>query len=154
MTLKEKIYQDLIAAMKQNDNLARSALRLLLSEISVKEIALGKKAEGLNNEEVQQVVLREIKKRNESAEQFEHGGRPELAVAERAEAEILKNYAPRQLSDDELKIIIDDTIKSVETSGPSDMGTVMRAVMAAVAGGADGSRVSALVRERILGDAK
>jgi len=149
MSAKKQVQQDLVVATKQNDELVRSVLRLLLSEINLKEIELGKKEEGLSEEEIQQVVLREMKKRVEAVEQYTRGGREELAARERDEAEVLKKYAPEQIGDEELISIIDDTIKKVGASNISDIGKVMRGVMAAVGSRADGSRVSAMVRERL-----
>lgn len=147
MGLKEKIQEDLKTALKAGNELERTTLRLLLSEIGKKEIELGKKEEGLGDEEITQVVLREIKKRNDATEQYRVGKREELAKQEEDEAVILQKYAPQQTSEDELKTLIDDTIKEVGAQGPADMGRVMKEVMAKVRGGADGSRVSALVKE-------
>lgn len=149
MNLKEKIKEDLIVAMKKQDELQRSVLRFLLAEINKKEIELGKKEEGLTAEELSQVVLREIKKREESSEQYKKASRNDLFKEEQDEVEVLKNYAPKQMSDSELDLLIDGIIKEMGAKGPAEMGQVMREVMAKVAGAADGNRVSAMVKEKL-----
>ncbi|MDX1535678.1 MAG: GatB/YqeY domain-containing protein [Candidatus Spechtbacterales bacterium] len=149
MSLKSQIQEGVKEAMKKQDEVARLVLRSLMSEIGKKEIELGKREEGLSDEEVEKVVLQELKKRKEAAEQYREGEREELAKNEEAEAVVLEQYAPEQMSEDEIKSAIDDIIKDVEPSGMQDMGAVMKAVMQKVGSSADGSKVNALVRQKL-----
>jgi hypothetical protein len=97
------------------------------------------------------VLRRERKRRHESAAAFRDGGRPELAEAEEAEAQVIEAYLPAELSDDELRAIVAEAVAETGASSPRDMGQVMKASMARVAGRADGKRVSALAQEALRG---
>lgn len=145
MSLKDKITTDMKEALKggEQGKLKLSTLRLLLSEIKNGEIA---KKKELSDEEIVGVVSKEIKKRKEAVEQYQKGNRPELAAKEKKEAKILQEYLPEQLSDDELKTIIQETIEEMGVSGLGEMGKVMGAVMSKVKGRAEGSRVSEVVK--------
>lgn len=145
--MKQKILDDLKQAMKERNQEKISVLRMLKSEIKNEEIAKMKKEEGLSCEEVVTVIQRMVKQRKDAAGQFEAGGRPELAAKERAEIKILEEYLPEQLSDDELKAVIQKTIDELGTSGPINMGKVMGVIMGQVRGRADGNRVKTIVCE-------
>lgn len=147
--LKEKISNDMKEAMKAHEELRLSTVRFLLSEIGKKEIELGKKQKGLSEEEIQQVVLREIKKRKEASEQFRKGGREDLAENEEKETKILEKYAPNQASEEDIIKIIDAIIKETEASSPADLGKVMAKVMQGLKGTADGYLVNELVRKKL-----
>jgi uncharacterized protein YqeY len=95
------------------------------------------------------VLTREAKKRREAAEAFENGGRADRAAAERAEGEVIASYLPEQLSEDEIKKLIAETIAAVGAAGPADMGKVMGSLKGKVAGKADGAIVSSLVKEAL-----
>ena len=141
MELAEKVKQDLTIAMKAGEKERVGALRLVLSELQ--------KAAKEGDADELAVLRRERKRRHESAAAFREGGRPELAAAEEAEAEVIESYLPVELSDDELRAIVADAVAETGASSPRDMGQVMKASMARVAGRADGKRVSALAQEAL-----
>ena len=128
-------------AMKAGEKGRVSALRLVLSELQ-------KAAKDGDGDELA-VLRRERKRRHESATAFRDGGRPELAEAEEAEAQVIEAYLPAELSEDELRAIVAEAVAETGASSPRDMGQVMKAAMPKVAGRADGKRVSALVREAL-----
>ena len=141
MQLADQVKQDLTVAMKAREKERVSALRLVLSELQ-------KAAKEGDGDELA-VLRRERKRRHESAAAFRDGGRPELAEAEEAEAQVIEAYLPAELSDDELRAIVAEAVAETGASSPRDMGQVMKAAMAVVDGRADGKRVSALVREAL-----
>lgn len=141
MQLADQVKQDLTVAMKAREKDRVSALRLVLSELQ-------KAAKEGDGDELA-VLRRERKRRHESAAAFREGGRPELAAAEEAEAQVIEAYLPAELSDDELRAIVADAVAETGASSPRDMGQVMKAAMAHVAGRADGKRVSALAQEAL-----
>ena len=155
MGLKAQLREDLTAAIKGRDDLTKSTLRMALSAITSAEVA-GDTARELDEPEVAKVLTKEAKKRAESAEAFDAAGRGELAEKERAEAEVLARYLPSQLSDAEVDALAEQAIAQVAADtgaapGPRQMGQVMKAATAAAAGRADGSRISAAVKARLLG---
>jgi uncharacterized protein len=141
--LADRVKQDLTVAMKAGEKGRVSALRLVLSELQ-------KAAKEGDGDELA-VLRRERKRRHESATAFRDGGRPELAEAEEAEAQVIEAYLPAELSDDELRAIVAAAVTETGASSPRDMGQVMKASMARVAGRADGRRVSALAQEALRG---
>ena len=143
MTLTDTVKQDLTAAMKAGEKDRVGALRLVLSELQKDA------KEGAGDELA--VLKRERKRRLESAQAFRDGGRAELAVSEEAEAALIGDYLPAEMSDDELRPIVAAAVAGSGASSPKDMGQAMKAAMAAVAGRADGKRVSALVQEALRG---
>ncbi|GAA0626425.1 GatB/YqeY domain-containing protein [Streptomyces crystallinus] len=152
-TLKATLKDDLTTAMKARDELRSSTLRLTLTAIAKEEVA-GKSARELSDEEVLTVIAKEAKKRREAAEAFDQGGRTESAAKERAEGEILDAYLPKQLTDDELNVIVAEAVaeaKAAGAEGPKAMGAVMKIVKPKVAGLADGGRVSAAVKSQLAG---
>ena len=153
--LKEKLRTDLTAAMKGRQTTVVATLRMALAAVTTEEVA-GKVARELSDDEVLKVLSREVKKRNEAAEAFAGVGRKEQADAELAEAEVLKTYLPAQLSDDELADLVAQAIAEVaaqagEQPGQKQMGQVMKAANAKVAGRAEGGRVAAVVKAKLLG---
>ena len=149
MSLKDRIQTDLKTAMKERDENTSLVLRSLVSSFKNKEIELGKREEGLNDEEMEKIIVGEIKKRKEAEEQYKKGDREELATQEANEAKILQKYAPEQMPQDKLEKIIDDIIEKTEASGMQDIGKVMKEVMVQVGNKADGSLVSSLVRKKL-----
>lgn len=147
-TLKERLTEDLRAAMKARDTATTSTLRMALAAVRSAEVA-GKVARELSDDEVLSVVAKEAKKRREAAEAYAEAGRSELAAKERAEGEILTRYLPAQLSDEELIALVAATLAAGGFSGRSDMGLAMKAVQAGVAGRAEGARVAAEVRRQL-----
>ena len=151
--LKARLRSDLTAAMKSQDKLRTATLRMLLAAVQTEEVS-GKQARELTDEEVLKVLAREAKKRSESAEIYTQNGRGELAAEEHAEGRIIDEYLPTPLSDAEVADAVDTAIAQVaEQIGarPSvkEMGLVMKAATAIAAGKADGSRLSAAVKDRL-----
>lgn len=146
MSLQQQIADDLRAAMKARDRQRMSALRLLVAAVKNKAVEVGLGPQGeLSDEQVQQLVASETKRRKEAADAFREGGREESAAKEDYEAEVYSAYLPAQLDDDELEGIVDRAIEQVGASDRSDMGKVMGKVMGEVGQAADGRRVSAMV---------
>jgi uncharacterized protein len=151
--LKSRIRADLTASMKAQDKLRTATLRMLLAAIQTEEVS-GKQAKDLSDEEVLRVLSREARKRAESAEIYTQNGRGELAANEHAEARIIDEYLPTPLTEAEVADVVDTAIAQVaeeigERPGMKQMGLVMKAAGAIAAGKADGSRLSAAVKERL-----
>ena len=149
-TLKQRLHDDLTAAIKSRDELRSATIRLTLTAITKEEVA-GTSARTLSDDEVLKVIAREAKKRREAAEAFAQGGRQESADREKAEGEVLAEYLPKQLSDDELVTIVRDAIAESGADGPRAMGAVMKIVNPKVAGLAEGGRVAAEVKRQLAG---
>jgi uncharacterized protein YqeY len=150
MSLKERLQSDLTEAIRSRDELVAATLRMALTALTTEEVA-GKAARTLADDEVVTVLAREAKKRREAAEAFDGAGRPELAQRERAEGEVLAQYLPAQLSDDEIAALVSAAIAESGASGPQAMGQVMKVVQPKVAGRAEGGRVAAEVRRQLAG---
>ncbi|WP_020577139.1 GatB/YqeY domain-containing protein [Actinopolymorpha alba] len=146
--LKDRLRADLTAAMKARDSLRASTLRMTLTEVTNAEVA-GTAARELSDAEVLEVLDKEAKKRREAAEAFDQAGRAELAAKERTEGEIIAEYLPVQLSEDELAEIVRTAIAEVGASGMKDMGAVMKIVQPQVKGRAEGGRIAAVVRGQL-----
>lgn len=146
MTLLEKISQDYTAAYKNKEELRVSVLRMLKSALKNAEIA---KKDTLDEKEAIQTVKKEIKQREDSAAVYLSGGNTEKADLEQKEIDILKIYLPAQMSEEELKTIVLETIASLGASGPSDMGKVIGAIMQKYSSSVDGGAVSRLVKESL-----
>lgn len=149
MSLQDQIQSDLKTALKEKDEKTSLVLRSLIAVFKNKEIELKKREEGLDNAEIEAIILSEIKKRKEAREQYEKGGRDDLAADEVREAEILQKYAPEQLSEEDIRQVVDDIIKETGAEGVGDMGKVMKEVMQKLGNKADGSVVNAVVREKL-----
>src|SRR4051812_48498291 len=134
--------------MKARDELRTATLRMVLSAVTAEEVS-GKEARELSDDEVQAVLRREAKKRREAADAFAGAGRAEQADRERAEGGGLAGYLPAQMEDADLAALVADVITQTGASGRTDMGRVMGAAQAAVAGRAEGSRVAAEVRRQL-----
>lgn len=148
MSIKENLRSDLTEAIRGRDEITSSTIRMVLTAITNEEVA-GKEARVLSDDEVITVLSREAKKRREASEAFENAGRADKAALEKAEGEVIAKYLPTQLSVDEIKKLIADAIASTGAAGPADMGKVMGAVKPLIAGKADGSIVSTLVKEAL-----
>jgi len=145
--LEEKILAEYKEAMRKQDKLRSSTLSFLRTEMMNAAIARKKKA--LDDAEVVAIVKKQIKQRQDSIEQFTKGNRPDLASKEKEELTILEAYLPPQISEDELRRIIDETVTETAAQGPKDMGKVMKEVSSRVGQQADGKRISELVKERL-----
>jgi uncharacterized protein YqeY len=146
MSLIARLEDELHDAMRQREGARRDALRLILSSLRSAEKELQRP---LSDDEELQVLQRERKRRIEAAEAFRAGGRDEKAQAEEDELAILQEFMPEPLSEDELERIVDDVIAEVGATSIHQLGRVMADVMPQVAGRADGSAVSQLVREKL-----
>lgn len=146
--LEKKIFEDYQAAMKARDTLKSSVLSFLRADVLNAAVAKNKRS--LDDGEVVSVIKRHVKQRQDSIEQFEKGGRIDMAQKERGELVILKSYLPAELSDEELKRIIDEAVQATGASGLQSMGAVMKEVLAKCSGQADGKKVSELVRQRLM----
>jgi uncharacterized protein YqeY len=146
VTLVEELEEEVREAMKARDEERRDALRLIVASLKSAEKDLQRP---LSEDEELQVLQRERKKRVEAAEAFRGAGREEQAEKEEAELEILEEFMPEPLSEDELERIVDDAIAENGATSLRDMGRVMADVMPQVAGRADGSAVSTIVREKL-----
>lgn len=143
--LKDRLHQDLTAAMKAQDELTRATLRMVLTALTNEEVA-GATARELSDDEELKIVAREAKKRREAAEAFETGGASDRAARELAEEAVIAAYLPQQLSDEELTALVREAVTETGASGPQAMGQVMKAVGPKIAGRAEGGRVAAAVR--------
>lgn len=146
MTLQERLAEEMKEAMKANDKLRLSAIRMIRSSVKNKEIELRKP---LDDEAVQRVIQGMVRKGEESVEQFKLGGRTDLVEKESQEIEILKSYLPQALTQEEMIKIVDQTIQEVQATSLKDLGKVMKAVMPKLQGKADGKLINQLVKERL-----
>ena len=152
MSLQQQITNDIKTSMKARDKQRTSALRMVLASMKNAAVAAGRGPQGeLSDDEVVKLLQTETKRRKEAAAAYRDAGRDEQAAGEEAEATIYEAYLPAQLSDDELASLVDEAIAEAGADNPSQMGQVMKAVMPKVAGRADGSLVSGMVKDRLGG---
>ncbi|MCM0620691.1 GatB/YqeY domain-containing protein [Nocardioides bruguierae] len=149
-TLKDRLRTDLTAAMKARDELRSSTLRMVLSAVTNAEVA-GKSAKVLTDDEVVTVLTSEAKKRREAASAFAEGGRAESAQREEAEAGVIAEYLPEQLTDEEIAAIVAAAVESTGAAGEGmrAMGKVMGVVQKQTKGRADGGAVAAEVKKQL-----
>jgi uncharacterized protein YqeY len=148
MTLADRLAEDLRRAVKDRDEVRVSTLRLARAAVHNEEIARGR---ALSDEEVQEVLRREVKRRREAVEAYRRGGREEAARREELEMAVLLEYLPQPLSDEELRRLVRQGVQETGASGPRDAGRVVGWVMARARGRADGRRVAELVQELLGG---
>lgn len=144
--MDNQIKQDLKNAQLSKDEIKVSTLRLLISELTNAKI---QKGEELEDQEIIAVIRKELKKRSEAASAFKQAGRAEQADKEETEAKVLEVYLPAQISDEQLLVLVDEAIKQVGATSISDMGKVIGLVMSKVGQGADGARVSSLIKAKL-----
>jgi len=145
--LEEKILNDYREAMKARDTLKSSVLSFLRADMINQ--ATAKKKAALDDAEIIAVIKKQIKQRQDSIEQFTKGNRLEMADKEKKEYEILKAYLPPELSEKQIKDLIEEAITSTGAATMKDMGRLMKELTAKIAGQADGKLVSELVRQRL-----
>lgn len=145
--MRQTILNDIIEAMKSKDKEKLTVLRMVKGAMQLEEI--NKKSE-LNDEEVIAVISKQIKTRKESIVEFEKGNRNDLIEQVNKEIEILNNYMPEQLSEDEVNKIIEEAFDEIKPTGMSDMGKIMGLINPKLKGRADMSSVSKIVREKIV----
>jgi uncharacterized protein YqeY len=146
--LRQRIRTEMTAALRAGDKIRLGTLRMLQAAVTNREKDV---LHELTDDEVREVAGKEVKKRTESIEAFAAAGRTELVERERAEREILADFAPEQLSETQVDALIDEAIASTGASTPQEFGKVMGVVMGAVKGRADGAVVQAKVRARLGG---
>lgn len=144
MTFLEKLNSDLKEAMKAKDEVRMNCIRQVKTAVMNREVA---KKITLNDEQVMEVIASVVKSHVESIDSFKKGNREDLVVKEEAELAILKAYLPEQLSDEELRIIVEAAVKTSGASAIKETGKVMALIMPQVKGKADGGRINAIVRE-------
>jgi len=144
MSLKERLKADMKEAMKAKDKVKLSTIRMINSLIKNAEI---EKRGELTDEEIIQLLMKYAKQRKESIEMYEKGGRQDLVEKEKAELAVVESYLPKQMSEEEIREVVKQTIEEVGASSVKDMGKVMKAVMPKVKGRADGSVVNRIVKE-------
>jgi uncharacterized protein YqeY len=149
LTLIEKIDSDLKTAMKNRDEVRLQVLRMLKSDLKYKAIEVGR---DLTPEDLLAVLSSAAKKRNEAADEYRRGAREDLAGKEIAELEVIKEYLPEQLSDDDLKALVKRKIAETGAASINDLGIVMKALMPEVRGRADGKTVNIVVRSILQGE--
>jgi len=149
VALSERINNDLKAALLGGNRFGAEVLRGLKATILNEEIACGKRDSGLEDSAIEQLIAREVKKRNESAEIYDGANRSELADNERLEAKILSEYLPKQLSEDEIRTAINRVISTLGVSDASAFGQVIGAVKKELGNTAEGSIIAKLVKDAL-----
>ena len=146
MSIKDLLTEDMKQAMKDKESgkLRLSVIRM--ARANIKNIEIDEKRE-LNDDEVLAVLVKEVKMRQDSLEEFAKAGREELVEQAKQEIAILRKYLPEQLSDEELKALVVEAVAETGAAGPKDMGKVMAALMPKTKGRADGKRINTMVRE-------
>lgn len=148
--LRDDINNALKTAMKEQDKERLSTLRLINAAVKDRDIAnRGEGKAAVDDAELQSILARMIKQREESAKMYDEGGRPELSAAERAEIEIIREFLPRQLDDAEVEKAIADAVEATQAESLRDMGKVMAWLKERYNGQIDFSKVGAIVRERL-----
>ena len=147
MNLEEKISQDYVHAMKDRDSIRSSTLSFLRAQL--KNVRIDGRKEKLEDADVILAIKKQIKQRQDSIEQFKQGNRQDLVEKETKELEILKSYLPKELGESQIQAIIKEAIQETQATSFKDMGKVMKAVMAKVAGNADNKLVSELVKKSL-----
>ncbi len=147
MEIREQLMADVKNAMRDKDSLKLNTLRFLQAAIKNREIELRPNA--INSDEVMGVIKKLVKQRKESIEQYQNGGRQDLADQEAAELKILETYLPAQMSREQVEAIVAESVAKVGASSIKDMGAVMKEVMARTGGAADNKLVSELVRSKL-----
>lgn len=145
MSLKSQIQEDLTNAMKAKEEIKLSALRMLKADIMKFEVSGAKKE--ATDEDIITIIQKQVKQRKDSEQQFRDGDREEMADKEAKEATILSEYLPEQMSEEDVRKIVQETIREVGATSKADMGKIMGAVMPKVKGKADGKIINKLVME-------
>lgn len=148
MSLKEQLTSDMKEAMKAHDKDRLAVIRMVRGAIRQQEID-GKKE--LNDDDVIAVISKEVKMRKDSIDEFSKGGRDDLVAKTQAEIEVLMPYLPQQLSEAEVKALVEEAVAATKAATPKDMGKVMGALMPKVKGRADGKMVNTIVRSMLQG---
>ena len=149
MALKEQFDIDIKAALLSGDRFTASVLRDFKAAILNEEVALKKRDEGLSDTEIEKILIREVKKRAESAAIYDGAGRPELSQQERAESKVLEAYLPERVSEADIKAAVDEAIVATGATSAAQMGQVIGAVKSQLGNAADGGTIARLVKEAL-----
>jgi len=149
MALKAQLDNDIKTALLGGDRFRGEVLKGLKAAILNEEVAQGKREEGLTDEAIETIISKEVKKRADSAQQYQAANRPELVEAETAEMNILKEYLPEQLTEDDIQVVIKEVIASLGAAGPQAMGQTIGAVKKRLGNSADGGTIARLVKEAL-----
>ena len=148
--LKERISNEMKAALLGRHRFRGDVLRSLKAAILNEEVSLVKRDEGLSDAEIERVIAREVKKRRESAELYRSNGRVELADPEEKEAAILQEFLPKQLSEDELRAVVAEVVAAMDEVSPQQMGQVIGLVKSKVGTAGDGAMIAKIVKETLV----
>lgn len=146
---KPQLKEELKQAMLARDAEKTSTLRMIVSALGYYEIEKGGAGYEATEEDIEAVLQKQAKQRRDSIEQFKAGGRDELVEKETNELKLIESYLPQQMSEEEVKKLVDEAVAATGAASPADMGKVMGALMPKVKGKADGSLVSRLVKEKL-----
>lgn len=149
LTLEQKLEKDIKDALLSGDKVRATTLRTIKAVLLNVKVAQGKRDSGLNDEEVQAVLTKESKKRQESADLYKQGGNQVKAEAELTEKTVIDSYLPEQLSEAEVAAMVDEAIKQTGASGPQDMGKVIGQVKGKAGAAADGAMVARIAKEKL-----
>ena len=149
MALKAQFDNDIKAALLSGDRFTASVLRDFKAAVLNEEVAQKKRDEGLADSEIEKILIREVKKRAESAAIYDGADRSELAKAERAESKVLEAYLPEQVSEADIKAAVDEAIVATGATSPAMMGQVIGAVKSQLGNSADGGTIARLVKEAL-----
>lgn len=144
MSLKDKLMQDLKSAMKNKDKVKKSVITLIRSDIKQYEVDSRNE---IDDKGIIEIIAKQLKQRKDALEEFQKGNRQDLVDEAKKEIEVLLTYLPKQLTEDEIREIVKDTIDELGVQGPKEMGKVMGALMPKLKGKADGKLVSKIVKE-------
>ncbi len=144
MSMKERLMEDLKYSMKNKDTIRKNTITMIRAAIKQKEV--DDKVE-LDDDGIIEIISKQLKEKKNAIEDFKKGQRQDLVEQTEKEMEILLEYLPKQLSEDEIREIVADTIKKVNATSMKDMGLVMKSVMPKIKGRADGNTVNKIVRE-------
>ena len=146
MSLKEKLQEDLKSSMKNKDTIRKSVITLVRA--AIKQIEVDQRVE-LDDVAVMDIISKQLKQRNDSLAEFEKAGREDLIEETKSEIQVLKEYLPQQLSEEELEKIVIETIAEVGATSMKDMGKIMAAIKPKTAGRADGRKINELVKKNL-----
>lgn len=149
MALKQRIHDEMKAALLGGDRFVGETLRNLKAAILNEEVASGKRDEGLDDDEIEKVIAKEIKKRTESARLYRENDRLDLAEPEEKEIQVLSAYLPEQMSEEDLRGLIEKKIAELDATGPQMMGQVIGAVKATAGNTADGALIAKFVKDAL-----
>jgi uncharacterized protein YqeY len=149
MALKAQLDNNLKAALLGGDRFRGEVLRGLKAVILNEEVAQNKREDGLDDTTIETLIVREVKKRADSAAQYEAAGRPELVLAEKAESKIIEAYLPEQTSEEDIQKVIDETIAAMGATNMQAMGQVIGAVKSKLGNSADGGTIARLVKQAL-----